>query len=75
LHDPELFPALRHHHLDPFLTFDKLDKMKNANTVLFAAGIFAQLTAGHSIFQQASSGSTDFGSTCVRMPVSRSQNA
>jgi len=47
--------------------------MKTSNSALFATGIFAQyasLAAGHSIFQQASAGSTDFGTTCVRMPVS-----
>ncbi|KAK4123010.1 lytic polysaccharide monooxygenase [Parathielavia appendiculata] len=49
--------------------------MKNSNSALIAAGIFVQmavLAAGHSIFQQASSGSKDFGSTCVRMPPNNS---
>jgi hypothetical protein len=46
--------------------------MKN-NSALFAAGVLAQyasLAAAHSIFQQAGSGSTDFGTDCTRMPVS-----
>lgn len=49
----------------------KLIKMKN-NSALFAAGVLAQyasLAAAHSIFQQAGSGSTDFGTDCTRMPV------
>ena len=50
--------------------------MKNFNSVLFAAGVFSKcalLAAAHSIFQDAGSGSTDFGTTCVRMPVSHTQ--
>ncbi|KAK4456821.1 glycosyl hydrolase family 61-domain-containing protein [Cladorrhinum samala] len=37
-------------------------------SVLVAAGVLAQYAAAHSIFQQAGSGSKDFGTTCVRMP-------
>lgn len=46
--------------------------MKNTAAV-FAAGVLAQgasLVAAHSIFQQAGSGSIDFGTDCTRMPVS-----
>ncbi|KAK3897710.1 hypothetical protein C8A05DRAFT_38714, partial [Staphylotrichum tortipilum] len=49
--------------------------MKTSNSALLAAGIFAQyasLATAHSIFQQASAGSTDFGTTCVRMPPNNS---
>ncbi|GAB1319939.1 hypothetical protein MFIFM68171_10149 [Madurella fahalii] len=49
--------------------------MKHCNSALFAAGVLAQwasLTAAHATFQQASSGSKDYGTTCVRMPPSNS---
>lgn len=44
--------------------------MKTTNAAVLAAGIFTQYAAGHSIFQQAGSGSTDFDTTCTRLPVS-----
>ncbi|KAK5652929.1 hypothetical protein OQA88_9408 [Cercophora sp. LCS_1] len=38
----------------------------------FALLAVAQLAAAHSLFQQAGSGSKDFGSTCIRMPPNNS---
>lgn len=38
-------------------------------SVFVAAGVLAPLAAAHSIFQQAGSGSIDFGTSCTRMPV------
>ncbi|KAH6624084.1 glycoside hydrolase [Chaetomium sp. MPI-SDFR-AT-0129] len=42
--------------------------MKTTNAAVLAAGIFSQYAAGHSIFQQAGSGSTDFDTKCTRLP-------
>ncbi|KAK4196056.1 glycosyl hydrolase family 61-domain-containing protein [Triangularia verruculosa] len=41
-------------------------------SVLVAAGVLAPLAAAHSIFQQAGSGSIDFGTSCTRMPPNNS---
>ncbi|AEO55652.1 glycoside hydrolase family 61 protein [Thermothelomyces thermophilus ATCC 42464] len=46
--------------------------MKSSTPALFAAGLLAQHAAAHSIFQQASSGSTDFDTLCTRMPPNNS---
>ncbi|KAK4187544.1 glycosyl hydrolase family 61-domain-containing protein [Podospora australis] len=46
--------------------------MKSTFVAAATAGLLAQYASAHSIFQQAGSGSKDFGTTCVRMPPSNS---
>lgn len=45
-------------------------KMKGTQSAIVAVAALTRCVAGHAFFQQAGSGSTDFGTTCVRMPVS-----
>lgn len=49
--------------------------MKTCRSTVVAAAVLAQyasVAAGHAFFQQAGKGTTDYGSTCVRMPPNNS---
>ncbi len=56
---------------DSVLQYYNITTMKNSYNLIAAAALaqYASLVSGHAFFQQAWKGTTDYGSTCIRMPV------
>jgi len=57
------------HSIAPFELTGINIKMKGSHSAVLAVAALARCVSGHAFFQQASKGSTDYGTKCTRVPV------